>query len=55
MLEIGLKVVPYFKRTKEVMNHVQKTGEGLPETGVLYINDTQLGSLTERIEYFIKQ
>lgn len=49
-----LKVVPYFKRTKEVMNHVQKTGEGLPETGVLYINDTQLGSLTERIEYFIK-
>lgn len=49
-----LKIVPYYKRTKEVMNHVQKTGKGLPETGVLYINDTQLGSLTERIEYFIK-
>lgn len=49
-----LKTVPYFKRSKEVMEYVQKTGEGLPKVNTLYFNDLQIGSPTERISYLLK-
>ncbi|MDD2469457.1 MAG: hypothetical protein PHI22_00810 [Bacilli bacterium] len=49
-----LRIVPYYKRVREVMEYVQKTGEALPELSVLHVNDTQFGSPTERIKYFLK-
>ena len=49
-----MSIVPYYRRVREVLEHVQKTGEALPELNVLHLNDTQLGSLTERIEYTLK-
>ena len=47
-------IVPYYKRVKEVMNHVQKTGEGLDLKTVGIINDWHIGSTTERPEYAVK-
>ncbi len=49
-----MTLIPYWKRVKEVMDHVQKTGEGLEEIDVFYLNDIQVGSLTERLEYTLK-
>jgi hypothetical protein len=49
-----LRIVPYYKRVREVMEYVQKTGQALPGLSVLHINDTQFGSPTERIKYFLK-
>ena len=49
-----MTLIPYYKRVKEVMNHVQKTGKGLEEIDVFYLNDIQVGSLTERLEYTLK-
>ncbi len=49
-----MSIAPYYKRVKEVMDYVQKTGEALPSLNVLHLNDTQIGSPTERIEYMLK-
>ena len=49
-----MSIVPYWKRSREVMEYVNKTGLGLNEVDVFYLNDTQLGSLTERLEYTLK-
>ena len=49
-----MTMIPYFKRAREVMDYVNKTGKGLEEVDVLHINDIQLGSLTERLEYTLK-
>ena len=49
-----MTIIPYYKRVKEVMDYVNKTGEGLEEIDVFYLNDIQAGSLTERLEYTLK-
>ena len=49
-----MTIVPYWKRSKEVMDYVNKTGKGLEEIDVFYLNDIQAGSLTERLEYTLK-
>ena len=49
-----MTIVPYWKRSREVMEHVNKTGKGLDEVDVFYLNDIQVGSLTERLEYALK-
>ncbi|MGE5455737.1 MAG: hypothetical protein ACM3O4_01340 [Ignavibacteriales bacterium] len=49
-----MSIIPYYKRVREVLEYVQKTGKALPELNVLHMNDIQLGSPTERIEYFVK-
>ena len=49
-----MTIVPYYKRVREVMEYVQKTGVPLEEHAVLYFNDIQAGSLTERLEYTLK-
>ncbi|MBQ3306727.1 MAG: hypothetical protein IJG68_00880 [Bacilli bacterium] len=49
-----MTIVPYWKRAREVMDYVNKTGKGLEEIDVFYLNDIQAGSLTERLEYTLK-
>ena len=49
-----MTIIPYWKRAKEVMEYVNKTGKGLEEIDVFYLNDIQTGSLTERLEYTLK-
>ncbi len=49
-----MTIIPYYKRVREVMEYVNKTGEGLEEIDVLHLNDDQLGSLTERLTFLIK-
>lgn len=49
-----MRVTPYFKRPREVMEYVQKTGEPLPMVAELHINDIQVGSITERLTYIAK-
>ena len=49
-----MSIIPYWKRSREVMEHVNKTGKGLEEVDVFYLNDIQVGSLTERLEYALK-
>ena len=49
-----MTIIPYWKRSREVMEHVNKTGKGLEEVDVFYLNDIQVGSLTERLEYALK-
>ena len=49
-----MTIIPYWKRVREVMDYVNKTGEGLEEIDVFYLNDIQSGSLTERLEYTLK-
>ncbi len=49
-----MTIVPYWRRSREVMEFVQRTGNGLEEVDVLSVNDFQIGSLTERLEYAIK-
>ena len=47
-------IIPYYRRVKEVMNYVQKTGKGLEQKTVGYLNDWHIGSLTERPDYDVK-
>ena len=47
-------IVPYFKRVKEVMNYVQKTGKGFDQKTVGIINDWHIGSIAERPDYAVK-
>ncbi len=49
-----MTIVPYWKRSREVMEYVNKTGKGLEPVDILYWNDWQIGSLTERLEYDLK-
>ena len=49
-----MTIVPYFKRVREVMDYVNKTGKPLEEVDLFHFNDFQAGSLTERIEYTLK-
>lgn len=49
-----MTIIPYWKRSREVMEYVNKTGKGLEEIDVFYLNDTQVGSLTERLEFILK-
>ena len=49
-----MSIVPYWKRSREVMEHVNKTGKGLEEIDIFYLNDIQVGSLTERLEFLVK-
>lgn len=49
-----MTIVPYWRRSKEVMEYVNRTGKGLEEIDVFYLNDIQAGSLTERLEYTLK-
>ena len=49
-----MTIIPYWKRSREVMEYVNKTGIGLEEVDIFYLNDTQFGSLTERLEFTIK-
>ena len=49
-----MTIIPYYKRVREVMEYVNKTGQGLEEVDVFYLNDIQVGSLTERLEYTLK-
>lgn len=53
-IEEKMVILPYFERLREIMEHVQRTGEGLPLIVEGKINDWQLGSLTERPDYDIK-
>ena len=47
-------IVPYYKRVKEVLEHVQKTGKKMDLKTVGIINDWHIGSTTERPEYAVK-
>lgn len=47
-------ITPYFKRARELMEYVQKTGRGMPLKVEGKINDWQIGSLTERPWYDVK-
>lgn len=49
-----MTIIPYWKRAREVMEYVDRTGKGLEEVDVFYLNDIQAGSLTERLEYTLK-
>ncbi len=49
-----MTIVPYFKRARKLMEHVQKTGEGMPLMVEGKLNDWQIGSLTERPDLDIK-
>ena len=49
-----MTVVPYFKRVREVMEYVNKTGKGLEPIDALHFNDFQIGSLSERLLYDLK-
>ena len=49
-----MTIIPYYKRVREVMEYVNKTGKPLEEVDVFYLNDIQTGSLTERLEYTLK-
>ncbi len=47
-------VIPYYKRPREMMEYVQKTGNGMPLKVKGLINDWQTGSPTERPYYDVK-
>ena len=47
-------IVPYFKRVKEVMDYVQRTGKGFDQKTVGIINDWHIGSIAERPDYAVK-
>ena len=49
-----MMIVPYYKRVKEVMDYVQKKGEGFDQKTVGIINDWHIGSITERPDYAVK-
>ncbi len=48
------RILPYYRRVRDVLEYVQKTGKALPEISTFHWNDTQFGSPTERITYFLK-
>lgn len=47
-------IVPYYKRVKELMEYVQKTGIPFEQKTVGIINDWHIGSLAERPDYAVK-
>ena len=49
-----MEIVPYYKRVKEVMDHVQRTGSGFESKTIGHLNDLHIGSLAERPEYVVK-
>ena len=49
-----MEIVPYYRRVKEVMNYVQKTGKGFDKKTIGHFNDLHIGSLAERPEYVVK-
>ena len=49
-----MDIIPYYKRTKEVMEEVQHTGIGYKKNVIGRINDTHFGALSERPEEFVK-
>ncbi len=49
-----MMIVPYYKRVKEVMDYVQKTGKGFDRKTVGIINDWHIGSIAERPDYAVK-
>ena len=49
-----MDIIPYYKRTKEVMEEVQHTGVGYKKNVIGRINDTHFGALSERPEEFVK-
>ena len=49
-----MMIVPYYKRVKEVMDYVQKTGKGFDQKTVGIINDWHIGSNTERPDLDVK-
>ncbi len=49
-----LRMTPYWRRSKEVMDFVQKTGEPLPKRVEMFITDIQTGSITERLATLLK-
>lgn len=49
-----MTIIPYYRRPREVMEHVQRTGVGLPLKTQGLINDWQIGSPTERPYYDVK-
>ena len=49
-----MEIVPYYKRVKEVMDQVQRTGEGYSLETIGHFNDLHIGSLAERPEYVVK-
>lgn len=53
-LDQTLRITPYWKRSKEVMDYVQRDGNPLPKVVELFITDIQTGSITERLETLLK-
>ena len=49
-----MSIIPYYKRSREMMEYVQKTGIGMPLVVKGLINDWQMGSPTERPYYDVK-
>lgn len=47
-------IVPYYKRVKEVMDYVQRTGKPFDPKTVGIINDWHIGSIAERPDYAVK-
>ena len=47
-------IVPYYKRVKEVMDYVQRTGKGFEPKTISSFNDWHIGSLAERPDYAVK-
>ena len=49
-----MEIIPYFRRVREVMDEVQKSGVGYVPKTVGHLNDEHIGSLAERPEYIVK-
>lgn len=49
-----MEIVPYYDRVREVMEYVQRTGEGFEPKVVAHLNDLHIGALPERPEYVVK-
>ena len=47
-------IIPYYRRSRENMEKVQKLGRGYKKKAVAYINDWHIGSLAERPVYDVK-
>ncbi len=49
-----MEIIPYYKRVREVMDEVQRTGKGYEQKTIGHLNDLHIGSLAERPEYVVK-
>ncbi len=49
-----LRLTPYWRRPREVMDFVQKIGQPLPKRVEMHVNDIQTGSITERLATTLK-